>query len=139
MLTACPERAPARTPRETDQAGFTLIELLVKIAASMVVLFALTTILIVTLHQTQRTFTRVDATRQGRTALATVENELHSACVGGSAPIQAGSDADSLQFLSFTGTSAAPTPVWHQLTFDPSEHTLVDARYGVTGAGPSWG
>ncbi len=42
--------------------------------------------MIVTLHQTQRTFTRVDATRQARTALSIIENELHSACVGANAP-----------------------------------------------------
>ena len=50
--------------------------------------------MIVTLRQTQRTFTKVDATRQARTALATIENELHSACVNGRrVPVQAGSTA----------------------------------------------
>lgn len=125
--------------RAGDETGFTLIELCVAMAAGMVVMFGLVGIMIVTLRQTQRTFTKVDATRQARTAFANVENELHSACVGGATPIQAGSDANNLVFLSFYGTSARPTPVWHELSFDASNHTLTDASYNVTGSGPVWG
>lgn len=124
--------------RSGDSAGFTLVELLVAMAAGMVILFALSALMIVTLHQTQRTFTRVDATRQARTALSVIENELHSACVGANAPIQAGSTADSLVFVSFYGTSANPTPVWHQITFNASAGTLVDTSYNVTGGAPDW-
>ena len=67
--------APPRTPRPTaaSQAGFTLVELLVAMSIGLVVMFAVTAIMIVSLHQTQRTFTSVDATRQARTALATIE------------------------------------------------------------------
>jgi Tfp pilus assembly protein PilV len=124
--------------RTRDSAGFTLIELLVAMVAGMVVLIALSTLSIVVLHQTQRTFTRVDATRQARSALGTIENELHSACVGANSPIQAGSTADSLAFVSFYGTSANPTPVWHQLTFSATARTLVDTTYSVAGTAPDW-
>jgi type II secretory pathway pseudopilin PulG len=130
-----------RHPRRLrSQGGFTLVELLVAMAAGIAVLFALSTLMIVTLHQSQRTFTRVDATRQARTALANIENELHSACVAGSAatPIQTGSTADNLIFLSFYGTSAAPTPVWHQLTFNSVAQTLTDSSYNVAGTAPDW-
>jgi len=100
----------------------------------------------VTLHQTQRTFTTVDATRHARTAFATIENELHSACVDGSlaAPIQGvtagatGSDDNNLVFISYTGTSASPTPVWHDLSFNAAAKTLVDTTYNVTGTSPDW-
>jgi type II secretory pathway pseudopilin PulG len=121
------------------QAGFTLIELLVAMVAGIVVLFALSAILIATLHQTQRTFTKVDATRQARTALAVIENELHSACVDGplAPPVQTSSDDNNLSFLSFTGTTAAPTPVWHVLSFGSGQ--LKDASYAVTGSAPNWG
>jgi hypothetical protein len=124
--------------RMRGEAGFTLVELLVATAAGMVVLFGLSGIMIVTLHQTQRTFTRVDATRQARRALSNIENELHSACVGANSPIQAGSTADSLAFVSFYGTSANPTPVWHQLTFNAAAGTLIDASYNVTGSAPDF-
>jgi type II secretory pathway pseudopilin PulG len=124
--------------RTGGSAGFTLIEMVVAMAAGIVVLFALSAVMISVLHQTQRTFTRVDATRQARTALSTIENELHSSCVGANNPIQAGSTADSLAFVTFYGTSANPTPVWHQLTFNASAGTLVDTGYNVTGAAPDW-
>ena len=103
-------------------------------------LFALTDIMIATLHQTRRTFTRIDATRQARTALAYMENELHSACVAGNQapPVQPGSNADNLIFTSYTGTSANPAPIWHQLTFSPTAGTLTDTSYTVTGASPNW-
>jgi type II secretory pathway pseudopilin PulG len=128
-----------RNPRRLrSQGGFTLPELLVAMACGIVVLFALSTLMIVTLHQSQRTFTRVDATRQARTALANIENELHSACVGAAAPIQSGSTPDSLSFLSFYGTAANPTPVWHQLTFNSPAQTLTDSSYSVGGTGPDW-
>jgi Tfp pilus assembly protein PilW len=126
------------------EGGFTLVELLVATAAGIVVLFALTSIMIVTLHQTQRTFTRIDATRQARTALAVVENELHSACTAGAPlgqsdpPVLPGSDDNNLSFLSFYGTAATPTPVWHQLSFSSTAGTLTDTSYPVTGTGPAW-
>jgi prepilin-type N-terminal cleavage/methylation domain-containing protein len=123
--------------RLTRQEGFTLIEMLVAMAMSIVLLFALTTILIVTLDQTRHTGAQVDADRQARTALEMVENELHSACVGGSgAPIQAGSTSTDLDFITYNGTSDAvgssssTMPVWHDLSF--ASGTLVDKTYSTT-------
>jgi hypothetical protein len=142
MLTAL--RSRLRTLRRGEH-GFTLVELLVAMVAGMVVLFGLASIMIVTLHQTQRTFTTVDATRRARTALANVENNLHSACVAGKPPIQgvtAGgvteSDANNLVFLSYFGDAANPTPIWHQLSFNSAARTLVDSTYNVTGTAPNW-
>jgi hypothetical protein len=115
--------------RLRSEDGFTLAELSVSMAAAVVVLIGLMTIMVVTLHQSQRTFTKVDATRQARTALGTIENELHSACLNGpqSIPIQAGSTGTSLTFLSYYGNNVNPTPTWHVLTF--SGTTLTDASY----------
>lgn len=121
------------------EGGFTLVELVVAMAAGIIVMFAATSIMIVTMHQTQRTFTKVDATRQARSALATLENELHSACVNGTAPIQGvtttgavESDDNDLVFISYYGTSASPQPVWHQVRYNSTAHTLVDTTYGAT-------
>ncbi len=136
MLSA-PECSPVRSsPRE---AGFTLVELLVAMAAGLLVMIAATTILFVTMDQTQRTFTRIDATRQARTAFGYIENELHSACVNGSPPIEGvaadgtvESDANDLDFLSYTGNAANPTPVWHQLSYSATLGTLTDTSYSAT-------
>lgn len=119
--------------------GFTLIELVVAMAIAITVVIALSGIMIVTLHQTRNTLTRVDATRQARVAMTQIENELHSACVGGAAvPIQAGSTASKLIFLSYTGDAASPTPVWHELSLTGT--TLTDTTYGVTASttGSGW-
>jgi Tfp pilus assembly protein PilW len=123
-----------------SEVGFTLVELLVAMLIGIIVIFAVTAIMIVSLRQTQRTFTSVDATRQARTALSTIESELHSACVNGDAPVQAGSDGSNLSFLTYTGGAANPTPVWHVLRF--SGGTLTDssytATYTATSTGHSW-
>jgi prepilin-type N-terminal cleavage/methylation domain-containing protein len=132
-----------RTPSE---AGFTLIELLVSMIAGLVVLSALFTILDVTLHNTTRTFTKVDATQRARTTLEKLENELHSACVtAGVTPIQGGgtngsqdSDGNDLVFVSQYGTSANPSPVEHKIAFNSASKTLTDYTYSVTsGNSPS--
>lgn len=121
------------------EAGFTLVELLVAMSMAIVVVIALSAIMVVTLHQTKGTLTRVDATRQARVALTQVENELHSACVGGAAvPVQVGSTPSKLSFLSYTGDAVSPFPVWHELSL--SGTTLTDTTYGVTAStsGSGW-
>ncbi len=130
-------RAHIVSARLRAQDGFTLAELSVAMAAAIVVIIGLFSIMVVTLHQTQRTFTKVDATRRARTALADIENELHSACVTGDPPIQAGSRSSTMTFLSYFGSAANPTPVWHQLSL--SGGTLTDTSYNATytGAGPA--
>ncbi len=124
------------------QQGFTLVELLAAMAAGMVVLAGLVTVITVALRETSYTFTRVDATERARSALAHIEDELHSAClVNGVEPIQGGaqgsmvSDASNLVFVSQFGTSASPTPVEHKITYDPAKRTLTEYTYTVSGGG----
>jgi Tfp pilus assembly protein PilV len=127
------------TARGQHEDGFTLIELVVAMAIAITVVIALSGIMIVTLRQTRGTLTRIDATRQARVAMTQIENELHSACVGGAAvPIQAGSTPSKLIFLSYTGDAVSPTPVWHELSL--SGTTLTDTAYGVTATttGSGW-
>jgi Tfp pilus assembly protein PilW len=130
--------------RLRSEHGFTLAELCVVMAMGIVVIIGLFTIMDVTLRQTQRTATKVDATRRARNALADIENELHSACVDGSPPIQGvtngdpESDASNLVFISFYGTSATPIPTWHQITFNATAGALTDSSYSVTGSSQNW-
>lgn len=138
-MTGILAKAAARLGRDD---GFTLVELLVSMAAGMVVVAGLVTVLSVTLQQTTGTFTRVDATERARTMLAHVEDELHSACLtDGVTPIEGGaqgtqtSDANNLVFVSQFGTSAAPTPVEHKITFNSANGTLTEYTYNATTAG----
>ncbi len=127
------------------QGGFTLVELLVVMMAGMVVLSALFTILDVTLRNTSRTFTKVDATGRARTTLERLENELHSAClttgitpVGGGANNTKDSDDNNLVFISQYGTSASPTPVEHRIAFNSVAGTLTEYTYSLSsGTTPS--
>jgi hypothetical protein len=128
-------------PGGEREHGFTLIELVVAMAAGIGVILALTTLIISVLHDTQQTYSRIDATRHTRLALSDIENELDSACVGTGtnqslAPIQAGSGADTLGFLSYTGTAVNPTPLWHKLHF--AAGALTDTTYAVTGSAGVW-
>ncbi len=138
-MTALLGKISARLRR---QEGFTLVELLAAMAAGLVVVGGLVTVLSVTLQQTTNTFTRVDATEHARIALSNIEDELHSAClVDGVTPIEGGaqgsqdSDANDLVFVSQYGTAANPTPVEHKITYSPSKGTLTDYTYSVSGAG----
>jgi Tfp pilus assembly protein PilW len=140
-MSSVPTRIGRRVRREE---GFTLVELLATMVAGMVVLAAVVTVISVTLRQTSYTFTRVDATERARSALAHMEDELHSACiVNGVTPIEGGaqgsqdSDANDLVFVSQFGTSANPTPVEHKITYSPTAHTLTEYTYTVTGANPN--
>jgi len=132
-------RVKARLAREH---GFTLVELLASMAAGMVVLGGLVTVISVALQQTTYTFTRVDATERARSMLAHVEDELHSAClVNGATPIQGGagntqaSDSSNLVFISQFGTSASPTPVEHRITYNVAAGTLTEYTYTATTGG----
>lgn len=127
MLSA---RLHALRARAASQRGFTLVELLVATAAGIVVLGGLVAIMTTTMHQQQVIFSKIDATRRARLALATVENELHSGCVDGSPPVQVGSTPTKLIFLSYSGNAASPVPVWHELTL--ASGTLTDTTYSTT-------
>jgi prepilin-type N-terminal cleavage/methylation domain-containing protein len=129
-----------------DERGFTLVELLVVMVAGIAVLGALYTIVDVTLRQTTRTFSTVDASQQSRIGLEQIENELHSSCLGAQVtPIQAGSTATSLVFVSQYGSTASAanaatlTPVQHTLSYNAGAGTLTDTTTAASaGASPTW-
>lgn len=124
--------------RLSEQRGFTLVELLVGMAAGLVVATGLFTILDVTLRQTTRTFSRVDATQRARTTLDTIGNEMHSACVEDQVrPVKTGSAANSVTFVSQYGNAVNVTPIFHKITFD-SAAGLSDTTYTAAGDPPNW-
>jgi prepilin-type N-terminal cleavage/methylation domain-containing protein len=139
MVRSILRRVSARLRR---QEGFTLVELLAAMAAGLVVVGGLVTVISVTLQQTTYTFTREDATENGRIALTHIEDELHSAClVDGVTPIEGGaqgsqdSDANNLVFVSQFGTAANPTPVEHKITYSAANHSLTEYTYSISGSG----
>jgi hypothetical protein len=116
------------------EEGLTLVELLVTIIAGLAILVALFTIQATTLHQMTRQFSKLDSTEHAETGVEQIENELHSACVADNVtPIQTGSTATSLMFVSQYGTAASLTPVEHIVTYSSAARTLTDATYAETG------
>jgi Tfp pilus assembly protein PilW len=119
--------------RLADQRGFTLVELLATMVAAMVVLGAVGTIMTVTLRETSRSFSQVDATTRARPIFEGLENELHSACFADEqTPIQANSNANALIFMTSYGNGATPSEAWHEIDYNPPPTaTLTDATYSV--------
>ncbi len=114
-----------------SERGFTLVELLAAMSAGIVVLMAALTVLDVSLKQTTRTFTQVDATSRAEPAFEALENELHSACFADEeTPIQAGSSGTSLIFVSSVGNAVTPVATWHEI--DYAGGSLVDNAYSAT-------
>jgi prepilin-type N-terminal cleavage/methylation domain-containing protein len=130
--------------RVTDERGFTLVELLATMVAGVVVLLALGTIMDVTLRETTRSFTLVDATNRTRPVFEQIENNLHSACFADEEyPLQAGSNANALIFMSSYGNGATPSEVWHEIDYNPPPvSTLTDTTYStsysVVNGIPTW-
>ncbi len=120
--------------RLADERGFTLVELLATMVAGVVVLLALGTIMDVTLRETTRSFTLVDATERTRPIFEGIENKLHSACFAdGEYPIQAGSSPNALIFMTSYGNGATPTEVWHEIDYNAAPvATLTDTTYSTT-------
>jgi type II secretory pathway pseudopilin PulG len=123
-----------------DQRGFTLVELLVVMASGIVVASALFTILDVTLRQTTRTFSRVDATQRARNVMETIESQMHSSCVSNKVrPILPGSTGSSVSFWSQYGKGVELTPVKRTITFDSGTGKLTETEYPVaSGSAPNW-
>jgi hypothetical protein len=121
-----------------EESGLTIIELLVVMIVAIITTLALFTFQDVALRQTTKVFARVDATQQARGAIEKIESRLHSACVADLVtPIQAGSDATNLWFISKYGSAASITPELHQVSITGGK--LIDTTYAATGGtAPTW-
>jgi len=121
-----------------DESGLTLVELLVATAAGVIVMFGITMALIVTLRETQRVASHVDANQRARIAMSRIIDQLHSACVAPLiTPIQSSSTGTTLVFWHQTGSAVALTPVESKISL--SGTTLTQSDYPATGgAAPKW-
>lgn len=121
-----------------EERGATLIELIVACAAGVVVLTAIGAVAFVSLRETDRISTEVEANQRARQTLSQVIEELHSACLASQiAPVQAGSTGTSISFLHQTGSAVAPTPILSTITL--SEGNLTQSNYPSTGgSAPNW-
>ena len=123
-----------------DEHGFTLIELVVALAAGMVVLLALFSILDISLRHTTALQDRVQANQTGRIAMTKIVDELHSACISPSfTPVQKESTPTELRFISAPGSIAVLEKAYeHRIVFTESgkNGTLKDKIYQSNGG--SW-
>lgn len=121
-----------------EERGTTLAELVVGMALGSVVMVGLTTLVVVTLHSSNKVSARVDATQQARSALSKVIDQLHSACVAPKiAPVRKESSGTVLKFVHATGAEVSPVPTLTVVTF--SNGTLTQSDYAwKEGAAPFW-
>jgi len=121
-----------------DESGMTLVELLVAMSAGVVVMAGVTLAMIVTMRETNRVASHVDANQRARITMTKIINQLHSACVAPQiAPIREDSTGTTLSFLHQSGAAVAPTPVLSKISL--SGTTLSQADYPATGGGaPNW-
>lgn len=124
-----------------DERGATMVEVLVATATGLVVLSALTTVIVVSLHGSARVTARVDATQRARIVVARVMQELHSACVAPKiAPIQAGSTGTALKFIHASGSegsAVAPNPTLTEISLSGGVLTQTDWA-STGGTAPVW-
>lgn len=121
-----------------DERGATLVEMVVGIAMASVVMFAMTILVITTMHASARDSAQVSATQISRNGLSAIIQDLHSACITPRvAPVQVGSTGNSLSFVHATGSEVAPKPVLSVISF--SGDTLTQYDYASTGSSsPPW-
>jgi hypothetical protein len=121
------------------ERGTTMIELLVGLAAGSVVLFAVSAMIVVTLHQTARVSARVDATQRARVVLSNVIEELHSACIAPQiAPVREGSTGTLLSFIHQAGGAAVLTPVLSKIVLSGGTLTQFDYNALAGSSPPEW-
>lgn len=111
--------------------GFTLVEMLVAMASGMVVILATLSILDISISESSRISERVDADQRGRLAMEKLLLELHSSCIADPfTPVQTGSNATTIRFISQTGSQASFTNVTlHEVKLNTATGKLTDASY----------
>lgn len=120
----------------SGERGYTLVELLVAMTVSLIVLGAIMTIVQVATRQQDRVAEQVAANQRARPAMTRIIDRLHSACVSpGLAPVQEGSDGDTLILLSKASEAVSPIPDKYVYSLSP-EGVLSETVYPGTGGEP---
>jgi hypothetical protein len=121
-----------------DESGMTLVELLVATAAGVIVMFGITLAVIVTVRETDRVATHIDANQRARLTMTKIIEQLHSACVAPQiAPVREESSGTLLSFWHQAGSGVALTPVLSKISLTGT--TLSQSDYPATGgAAPEW-
>lgn len=115
----------------------TLVELLVATSAGVVVMFGVTTSVIVATRESNRVATHVNANQRARIAMTRIIDQLHSACVAPLViPVRTGSTGTTLNLWHQSGSAVAPAPIESRITL--SGTTLSQSNYQATGTGPNW-
>lgn len=120
------------------ESGMTLVELLVAASTGVVVMLGISLALIVTIRDSRRVSSHIQANQQARLTMAKVTDQLHSACVAYNiAPIQESSGPTSITFLHQIGSAVSPTPVKSTIALSGTD--LVQTDYAATGgSAPQW-
>lgn len=131
--------------------GFSLIELLVAMLIGLIVSLAAFGMLEFTTSDVSRITERAHVDQTGRVALEKIMLQLHSACVAQSVtPIQAGSNAEKIKFISETSplnkekepTSELGTVRLREVIYTPAsgsaEGTLIEKSRPSTGTPPEY-
>jgi Tfp pilus assembly protein PilW len=116
----------------------TLVELLVAMSAGVVVMVGITLAMIVTMRETSRVTSHVEANQQARIAMTKILAELHSACLAPQiAPIYPESSATTLNFIHQSGSAVAPVPVKSKIVLTEGMLKEFDYRY-KSGLAPNY-
>jgi prepilin-type N-terminal cleavage/methylation domain-containing protein len=118
--------------RLRSEHGFTLMETLVAMVAGLLVAFAATMLMRVSLEQTERATDYVQASQLGRTAMNRIVDELNSACLSaGFTPVEAASTSEKLVFYdAFSKEAEIPNGQvqFHQIEWRSATSTLYDDK-----------
>jgi hypothetical protein len=121
-----------------DESGTTLVELLVATSAGIVVMGIISLGLIVTMRETNRVTSHVEANQRARLTMGKIIEQLHSSCIAPQmAPIQEGSSGSSVTFVHQTGSAVSPTPI--KSTISLTGTTLSQSNFEYeSGIAPEW-
>jgi Tfp pilus assembly protein PilW len=121
-----------------DESGITLIELMIALTSGLVIMAAITLAMLMTIRETDRVTSHVEANQRARLAMTRIVNQLHSACVAPQlAPVQEESTGSVLRFVHQVGSQIAPIPVMSEISL--SGTALSQSDYEVVGGtAPDW-
>jgi Tfp pilus assembly protein PilW len=121
-----------------DERGTTLVEMIVGISMASILMFAMTMVIVVSMHASARSSAEVSSTQLSRNGLALIIQQLHSACLSPRvAPVWPESSGTKLVFTHSTGSEVTAKPVKSEIVL--KEGTLTQYDYASTGSiSPPW-